>query len=97
MTYYAAIVEDAGPQIAIGVWFPDLPGCFSAGDSLEEAMLNAEEAIAAYAEVLRDDGKPLPSPTALSELRKNPAFLADSDGRLLALIRAPAEVADAAQ
>src|SRR5687768_5699043 len=27
MAHYVAIVEDAGPDKAIGVWFPDLPGC----------------------------------------------------------------------
>ncbi|MFO7748660.1 MAG: type II toxin-antitoxin system HicB family antitoxin [Desulfobacteraceae bacterium] len=27
-----------------GVTFPDLPGCFSAGDTIEEALANAQEA-----------------------------------------------------
>jgi predicted RNase H-like HicB family nuclease len=40
-SHYVAIVEDAGPDKAVGVWFPDLPGCFSAGDSLDEAIRNA--------------------------------------------------------
>jgi predicted RNase H-like HicB family nuclease len=43
MTHYAAIVEDAGPETAVGVWFPDLPGCFSAGDDVDAALRNAEE------------------------------------------------------
>ena len=33
-TIHVAIVEDAGPDTTVGVWFPDLPGCFSAGDDL---------------------------------------------------------------
>jgi predicted RNase H-like HicB family nuclease len=45
MTHYVAIVEDAGPERATGIWFPDLPGCFSAGDDVDEALRNAEEAL----------------------------------------------------
>ncbi len=36
MPHYVAIVEDAGPETAIGIWFPDLPGCFSAGDDVDQ-------------------------------------------------------------
>jgi predicted RNase H-like HicB family nuclease len=41
-------VEEAGPDTAVGVWFPDLPGCFSGGDDLDAALRNAPEAIALY-------------------------------------------------
>jgi hypothetical protein len=44
MTHYIAVVEE-GEGKAIGVWFPDLPGCDSAGDTLDEAMQNAAEAV----------------------------------------------------
>ncbi|WP_342028902.1 type II toxin-antitoxin system HicB family antitoxin [Methylocapsa palsarum] len=44
MAYYIAIVEEEEDK-AVGVWFPDLPGCLSAGDTLDEAMLNAAEAL----------------------------------------------------
>jgi predicted RNase H-like HicB family nuclease len=47
MTAYVAILEDTGPSTTAGVWFPDLPGCFSAGDDIDEALRNAGEAIAA--------------------------------------------------
>lgn len=39
---------------------PDLPGCISEGDSLEEAQLNIQEAIQLYLETLQDRGIPLP-------------------------------------
>src|SRR5688572_20682782 len=45
MPHYVAIVEDAGPEKAVGIWFPDLPGCFSAGDDIDAALRNAEEAL----------------------------------------------------
>jgi len=28
--HYVAIIEDAVPDHAVGVWFPDLSGCFGA-------------------------------------------------------------------
>ncbi len=43
-----------------GVTVPDLPGCFSAGDSLEEAILSGHEAIACHLEGLLMDGDPIP-------------------------------------
>lgn len=46
MPHYVAIVEDAGPEKAVGIWFPDLPGCFSAGDDIDQALRNAQEALA---------------------------------------------------
>jgi predicted RNase H-like HicB family nuclease len=45
MAHYIAIVEDAGPDLAVGVWFPDLPGCTSAGDDLDAALHNGREAL----------------------------------------------------
>ena len=62
MPHYIAIIEDAGPETAIGIWFPDLPGCFSAGDTIDDAFRNAEEALALYAEAERDEGRALPVP-----------------------------------
>jgi predicted RNase H-like HicB family nuclease len=44
MAHYIALIEDAGPDRAIGVWFPDLPGCTSGGDDIDEALRNAQKA-----------------------------------------------------
>jgi len=60
MAHYIAIIEDAGPDHAAGVWFPDLPGCTSAGGDIDEALRNAPEALELYAESFEADGKPLP-------------------------------------
>lgn len=43
-----------------GVTVPDLPGCFSADDSIEEATLPGHEAIACHLEGLLMDGEPIP-------------------------------------
>ena len=48
---------------AYGVVVPDLPGCFSAGDTLDEAMENAKEAIELWLEVAIDDAGRCPSPS----------------------------------
>jgi predicted RNase H-like HicB family nuclease len=93
MHHYIAIVEDAGPDAAIGVWFPDLPGCFSAGETLDEAIENAPEAIAVYAEALTKDGRDLPPPRSLAELKNDPEFAAEVRDNMVALVSAPQPIA----
>ena len=70
MPHYVAIVEDAGPEKAVGVWFPDLPGCFSAGDDIDEALRNAQDALALYAESQAREGRELPVPRTVFCLEK---------------------------
>lgn len=41
------------------VYSPDLPGLHTEGDTLEEALTKAEEALALYVEGLREDGRPI--------------------------------------
>ena len=43
-THYVAVVEKE-PDSAFGVWFPDVEGCFSAGETLEAAVANAAMAL----------------------------------------------------
>jgi predicted RNase H-like HicB family nuclease len=89
MTHYIAIVEDEGPGVAVGVRFPDLPGCFSAGDTVEEALRNARDAVAGYAEALRSEGAPMPPARRLSALREDPEWRDDLAKNMVALIEAP--------
>ncbi len=48
-----------------GLWleFPDLPGCYTQGDSLEELMDNAEEALGAYLAVKMEYDEEVLAPT----------------------------------
>ena len=39
---------------------PALPGCFSQGDDLPEALWMAQDAIQGYVSVLEEDGDPIP-------------------------------------
>lgn len=57
-----------------GVAVPDLPGCFSAGDTLDEAVANAREAVELWLETAIDNGLPLPEPQPLSKHQPSPAF-----------------------
>jgi predicted RNase H-like HicB family nuclease len=90
MAHYIAIIEDAGPDHAVGVWFPDLPGCTSAGDDIDEALRNAPEALELYAESVEGDGKPLPQPRTLTQLRADPEVSSELRDHMVALIELPA-------
>ena len=53
-------IERGDDSHAYGVTVPDIPGCFSAGDTLAEAMANATDAIEGHLSILCDDGEALP-------------------------------------
>jgi predicted RNase H-like HicB family nuclease len=95
--HYVAIVEDAGPDKAIGLWFPDLPGCFSAGDTVDEALLNAGEALSLYAESLAKEGRALPAPRSVAALRDDPDVASDLRDHVVALVRYDKHPARAAE
>ncbi len=67
---YPVAIEAGTDSAAFGVVFPDLPGCFSAGDSLDEAMVAAREAAAAWIDSALDAGEPIPPPSSLETLRQ---------------------------
>lgn len=59
MHYVAVVEKDA--DSAFGVWFPDVEGCFSAGDTVDEAAANAGAALRQHAEALESAGKDVPA------------------------------------
>lgn len=89
MTHYIALIEDAGPDHAVGVWFPDLPGCTSGGDDIDQALHNAPEALELYAESFEADDKSLPRPRTFTELKSDPAIADDLMTYIVALIELP--------
>lgn len=64
---YPIAIEPGDDKHAFGVVVPDLPGCFSAGDTIEEAMDNAKEAIQLWLETVIDDGGTVPEPMNISD------------------------------
>ena len=71
---YPIAIEPGTETTAFGVVVPDLPGCFSAGDTLDEAMAGAEEAAAAWIDAALDAGQAVPAPTSLDALRHKPEY-----------------------
>ena len=49
-------IADGGYTVTV----PGLPGCITEGDTVEEALNNAQEAIQGYLEALEKEGLPLP-------------------------------------
>ncbi len=72
--HYPIAIETGTREQAYGVVVPDLPGCFSAGDSLDQAMENARQAIELWLEVAIDDGQAIPQPQALEVHRRKREF-----------------------
>jgi predicted RNase H-like HicB family nuclease len=65
-TYIAYVYKD--PNSSFGVSFPDLPGCYGAGESYDEALENAKISLREYARALSDDGEDMPQPRTHSQL-----------------------------
>ena len=59
---YLVIFEKA-PDGTIWAKVPDLDGCYSSGDNIDEAKENVKDAISLYLEDLKDEGKPAPQPS----------------------------------
>lgn len=53
---------------AFSVYFPDLPGCVSYGETLEDAQRNAQDALGLHIYGMEKDGDPLPAPSATPEV-----------------------------
>jgi predicted RNase H-like HicB family nuclease len=96
MKPYIAIVHK-GPGSAYGVTFPDAPGCFSAADSIDELFANAAEAIALWTDAMNEDGRKIPTPRDLSELKRDPEWAESfADAALVIAVPTPASGTQAA-
>jgi predicted RNase H-like HicB family nuclease len=69
---YAVIFEQAEDNWA--AYVPDLPGCITTGQTLEETERNIRQAIQGHLRTLREFGEPVPAPTSLAkEIEISPA------------------------
>lgn len=71
MRYPIVIHKDR--DSAYGVIVPDLPGCYSAGSTVEEALSMAQDAILCHVEGLLLAGAAVPEPQPIERHRKDPA------------------------
>lgn len=68
--FYTAIIEKASK--GYGVFFPDLPGCTSFGDTVEKAAANAFVAAQAHAALAGEYGEELAAPRAPDQIPTDP-------------------------
>ncbi|WP_027191761.1 type II toxin-antitoxin system HicB family antitoxin [Fundidesulfovibrio putealis] len=68
MFFPAAIFIEEGK--AYGVTLPDIPGCNTAGDTLEEALGNVQEAV----ELLLEDASRKPASAGLEAYKDDPLY-----------------------
>jgi predicted RNase H-like HicB family nuclease len=54
-----------------GVTVPDLPGCFSAGSTMDEALTMAKEAVELHLEGLIEEELPIPDPSPIERHKRN--------------------------
>jgi predicted RNase H-like HicB family nuclease len=80
-------IEPATPNTSFGVVVPDLPGCFSAGDTLDDAVSNAHEAIDLWCETIIEDGKDIPISKTIAAHQADPEFA----GWVWAVVDVPVE------
>ncbi len=82
-THYLALLrKDVDSDY--GVDFPDLPGCISAGRTLNEAIENAHEALALHLDGMVEDGETVPAPRDADTIMAHP----ESAGAIAFLVAA---------
>ena len=80
----ALVHKDEGTSY--GVSFPDVPGCISAGDTFEQAVANAAEALAGHFALMKADGDPIPAPRSFEQLKRDPNFAEDSADAIVTMV-----------
>ena len=56
------------PNGGFVAWFPALPGCHTQGETLEEVLTMAKDALAGYLVWLQEEGESIPTETHRSKL-----------------------------
>lgn len=81
--HYVAVIEK-DEDSAFGVWFPDVEGCFSAGETIDEAVSNAAAALRQHVEAIESAGRKPPMPRSFDDvLREEEVATSVVDGAIL--------------
>lgn len=67
--YIFPAVFEPGAKKGYTVTFPDLPGCITEGDSMEEALHMAKDALELHLYGMEKDGDIMPAPTSPEKLK----------------------------
>ncbi len=84
MRYVAFIHHDDEP--GFGISFPDLPGCVSDGDTVDDAIRRGGEALAFHVEGMTDDGEPVPRARSLHEIERDESLAQWREGATIAFV-----------
>jgi predicted RNase H-like HicB family nuclease len=69
-THCVAVIEK-DPDSAFGVWFPDIEGCFSAGETVEDAVANAAAALRQHVEAVESAGRSVPAARSIDDVLRD--------------------------
>lgn len=84
MSHYVALLHREADTY--GVSLPDFPGCISAGESLDDALRQAAEALAFHVAGMEEDGLPIPQPRSLEAIRAAGEDWIVWEGAIVALV-----------
>lgn len=85
MRFTVVLHSDDG--VRFGVTVPDLPGCFSSGEDMDDALSSAAEAIDAHVELLLEEGGAIPVRRPMSEHQADAQYA----GGVWAVVDVPVE------
>jgi predicted RNase H-like HicB family nuclease len=74
------------PDSCYGVSLPDVPGCTSAGDTLDEALTNAVDALSGHIRLTESDGEATPQPRTLEVINADPELTEDMKGAIISAV-----------
>ncbi|MBF0202915.1 MAG: type II toxin-antitoxin system HicB family antitoxin [Desulfamplus sp.] len=57
------------------VFFPDFPGCITAGSTIDEAKKMAHEALSGHIEIMREEGYDIPEPSSPEKIMGDPDYM----------------------
>ena len=63
---YLIVIEQANDG-SFSAYLPDIPGCVSCGDTVDEVKASIQEALDFRSEGIRSAGLPIPAPTTISD------------------------------
>ena len=69
-TYFMFVRDGGGNDGGLWCEFPDIPGCMTDGDNLEDLMKNAVDVLETMMEVMIEDGQALPEPSDAKTLKR---------------------------
>lgn len=82
---YIAFIHKEEDSI-FGVSFPDFPGCISAGDSLDEALLNASEALQGHVQMMEADEDDVPGARSIDDIMKDKSLANEREGAIISAV-----------